>query len=149
MAFLTNCLIDGIGEECSGGEAALSQTLLRIFAQAGGFFSFCSSYPAIRFFVSPPSVRNHPSWYPRFRPDILRALQKVLLGRPINLQLLEDHHGVLDPDGIHYNIMSGINYVQDLHDQAVRLMLQPPPDTTIRLLYRLLDLFLISVYTLT
>ena len=31
MSFLTNCLVDGVGEEGKGGEAALSQTLMQIF----------------------------------------------------------------------------------------------------------------------
>ena len=95
-------------------------------------FSFCQSYPALRCFLSPPNVRNRPYWYPRFRPIILRALHHILLSRPNNLQLLEDHQGELDPDGIHFNIMSGTNFVQDLHYQAVQLILQPPPDTSIR-----------------
>ena len=135
MAFLTNCIIDAVGEECSEGEAGLSKILLTLFVQAGGIFNFCQTFPAIRFFISPPSVRNRPSWYPRFRPVILRALQQVLLTRPSNLQLLEDFSGTLDPDGIHYNILSGMNYVQDLHDQVVQLLQQPPPDPSIRYSY--------------
>ena len=55
-----------------------------------------------------------------------------MLSRPPNLQLLEDHPGELDPDGIHFNIMSGVNFVQDLHDQAVQLALQQTPDVTVR-----------------
>ena len=100
MAFLTNMIVDGIGEDCSGGEGPLTQTLLKIFSHTGGIFEFCQTFPALRFFISPPSVRNKP--------------------------------GVLDPDGIHFNIMSGINYVQDLHDQAVQLSLMPPPDPKLR-----------------
>lgn len=132
MSFLTNMLIDGIGENCSGGEGALNTTLMQIFTTSGGVFSFCSTYPNLRFFLSPPNIRNRPYWYPRFRPIILRALQHIMLSRPPNLQLLEDHPGELDPDGIHFNIMSGVNFVQDLHDQAVQLALQQPPDVTVR-----------------
>ena len=40
MSFLTNCLIDGLGEDCLGGEAALTQTLMKIFVNPGVFFSF-------------------------------------------------------------------------------------------------------------
>ena len=36
MSFLTNCLVDGVGEEGKGGEAALSQTLMQIFGGSGG-----------------------------------------------------------------------------------------------------------------
>ena len=132
MAFLTNMIADGIGEDCSGGEGALTQTLLKIFTHTGGIFGFCQSFPALRFFISPPSIRNKPSWYPRFRPIILRSLQQVLQTRPPNLQLLEDHPGVLDPDGVHFNILSGIDYVQNLHDQAVQLSLVAPPDPKLR-----------------
>ena len=131
MSFLTNCLIDGIGEECSG-EGIIVQTLLSIFSGPGGIFAFCQSYPTLRCFISPPNVRNRPYWYPRFRPIILRVLQQVMLGRPINLQLLEDYPGELDPDGVHFSIMSGVNFVHDLHDQAVQLANQAPPDTQVR-----------------
>ena len=92
MSFLTNCLIDGLGEDCSG-EGAIVQSLMAIFSGQGGVFAFCQSYPAIRCFISPPNVRNRPHWYPRFRPIILRVLQQIMLGRPLNLQLLEDHPG--------------------------------------------------------
>ena len=40
MAFLTNMLIDGLGEDCSGGESTLNQLLLMIFAQTGGCLPF-------------------------------------------------------------------------------------------------------------
>lgn len=132
MSFLTNCLIDGLGEDCLGGEAALTQTLMKIFVNPGGVFQFCQSYPMLRCFISPPNLRSRPFWYPRFRPVILRVLQQVLLSRPVNLQLLEDFQGDLDPDGVHFSIMAGVNFVQDLHDQAVQLILAPPPDPVIR-----------------
>lgn len=135
MSFLTNCLIDGIGDECSGGEGALNQTLMNIFNSTGGVFAFCQTYPNLRCFISPPNVRNRPQWYPKFRPIVLRQLQTILLSRPPNLQLLEDHPGELDPDGVHFNIMSGVNFVQDLHDQAVQLALLDPPDTRIMLVH--------------
>ena len=96
MAILTNCLIDGIGEECSGGEGALNTTLMNIFTSPGGIFAFCQTYPNLRCFISPPNIRNRPHWYPRFRPIILRQLQHIMLSRPPNLQLLEDHPGLLD-----------------------------------------------------
>ena len=86
----------------------------------------------LRCFISPPNLRSRPFWYPRFRPVILRVLQQVLLSRPVNLQLLEDFQGDLDPDGVHFSIMAGVNFVQDLHDQAVQLILAPPPDPVIR-----------------
>ena len=132
MSMLTNIVIDGIGEECAGGEGALSQVLLSMFVNSGGLFSFAQSYPTIRMFIAPPGVRNRPAWYPRFRPVILRVLQQVLQNRPPNLELLEDFQGDLDPDGIHYSIMSGVNFVQDLHDQSCQLLLQPPRDPRIR-----------------
>ena len=97
----------------------------------GGYSHFVSHFPE---FVS---LSRHQvlGIDPRFRPVILRALQQVLLTRPSNLQLLEDFSGTLDPDGVHYNILSGMNYVQDLHDQVVQLSQQPPPDPSIRYSY--------------
>ena len=50
MSFLTNCLVDGIGEEGKGGEGALNQTLINIFSGSTTLFTFCQSFPAIRFF---------------------------------------------------------------------------------------------------
>ena len=127
MSFLTNCLVDFIGEECSG-EGVIAQALLSILTGPGGVFAFCQSYPTLRCFLSPPNVRNRPSWYPCNRPIILRVLHQIMVGRPVNLQLLEDHPGELDPDGIHFSKMSGVNFVKDLHDQAVQLAHQAPPD---------------------
>ena len=132
MSFITNCLVDGIGEEGKGGEAALSQTLMQIFGGPSGVFAFAQSYPTVRFFISPPNVRNKPTWFPRFRPVVLQALQQIMSNRPPNLQILEDKPGELDPDGIHFSLMAGILYVQDLHDQAVQLMLAAVPDPKIR-----------------
>ena len=66
------------------------------------------------------------------RAVIIRALQQSLLERPSNLQILEDFSGDLDPDGIHFSIMSGILFVQDLHDQVSQLLLLPAPDPRIR-----------------
>ena len=105
---------------------------MQLFINGGGIFDFCRSYPSVRFFIAPPNIRNKPSWYPRFRPTVLRVFQQVLSGRPQNLQSLEDYPGTLDNDGIHFNIMSGILYVQDMFDQSVQLMLQPSPDVSIR-----------------
>ena len=116
MSFITNCLVDGIGEEGKGGEAALSQTLMQIFGGPSGVFAFTQSYPTV----------------PRFRPVVLQALQQIMSNRPPNLQILEDKPGELDPDGIHFSLMAGILYVQDLHDQAVQLMLAAVPDPKIR-----------------
>ena len=45
---------------------------------------------------------------------------------------LEDKSEELDPDGIHFSLMAGILFVQDLHDQAVQLMLTAMPDPKIR-----------------
>ena len=132
MSILTNFIIDGVGEECVGGEGALSQVLMTVFASSEGLFNFAQSYPTIRMFIAPPGVRNRPSWYPRFRPVVLRLLQQHLLNRPPNLELLQDFQGDLDPDGVHFSILSGVSFVQDLHDQACQLMLQPPSDPQIR-----------------
>ena len=132
MSFVTNILIDGIGEEGGGGEGALSKTLMDIFSSNIGVFTFCQTFPSVRFFICPPNIRNKPNWFPRFRPTTLRMLQQILTERPPNLQVLEDFSGDLDPDGIHFSIMSGVLFVQDLHDQIAQLLLSPPPDPRIR-----------------
>ena len=63
---------------------------------------------------------------------MLRMLQEVMTQRPQNIQVLEDHQGDLDPDGIHFSIMGGVLFVQNLHDQAVQLSLVQPPDPVLR-----------------
>ena len=80
----------------------------------------------------PPSLRVKPSWYPRFRPVILQTMLQLLGSRPSNLQILQDFSSDLEPDGIHFSIMGGVTFVQDLHDQSLALMSQPPPDIVLR-----------------
>ena len=45
MALLTNIIIDGLGDECAGGETTLAQILMQIFINGGGIFDFCRSLP--------------------------------------------------------------------------------------------------------
>ena len=130
MSFLTNPIIDGIGEEANEGN--MIQILTQLLVQPGGVFSFCQSFPMVRMFLSPPNLRVKPSWYPRFRPVILQTMLQLLGSRPSNLQILQDFSSDLEPDGIHFSIMGGVTFVQDLHDQSLALMSQPPPDVVLR-----------------
>ena len=84
------------------------------------------------FYPPPPNLRVKPSWYPRFRPVILQTMLQLLGSRPSNLQILQDFSSALEPDGIHFSIMGGVTFVQDLHDQSLALMSQPPPDIVLR-----------------
>ena len=52
MSFLTNPIIDGIGEEANEGN--MIQILTQLLVQPGGVFSFCQSFPMVRMFLSPP-----------------------------------------------------------------------------------------------
>ena len=71
-------------------------------------------------------------WYSRLRPTIIRVLHRFLQTKPPNLQVLDDFSGDLEKDGVHYSILSGVNFVKGLADQAVELSRVAPPDPTVR-----------------
>ena len=52
------------------------------------------------------------------------------------VQILDDFAGDIDRDGIHYSILSGINFVKSLVDQSTELVKVAPPDPSAR--YQLL-----------
>ena len=145
MSLLTNIYCDELGDGCDDG--TLNQANLKIFSGPQGIFPFCASFPTVRMFLALPNVRERPYWYPKFRPNILRALHQVMISRPPNLQLLEDFQGALDPDGVHFQIMEGVNFAHFLVDQACVLMSQPVPEVTLRYicifvsLFKLLNIF--------
>ena len=126
LTFMTNLLIDGLTEEANDG--SITQLFLQLFTQNGGIFSFCQSFATVRVFIAPPNIRTRPSWFPRLRPSIIRLFHQFLRERPANLQILSDYSGELDPDGIHFNIWAGVNFVKGLADQVTELMQTAPPD---------------------
>ena len=131
LSFLTNIIVDTLSEDSN--EASLNQLFIELFTQTNGLFSFCSTFPTVRVFLAPPNVRLRPNWYSRLRPTIIRVLHQFLQTRPPNLQLLEDYSGDLEKDGIHYNILAGINFVKGLADQVIELMKSAPPDPNVKL----------------
>ena len=130
MSFLTNMLCDELNEASSDG--GLNQALFKILSSQNGVFPFCQSFPNVRMFLALPNVRNRPYWYPKFRPSILRTLHQMMTARPPNLQLLEDFQGGLDSDGVHFQIMDGVNFAHSLVDQVVALVTKPVPEISIR-----------------
>ena len=56
----------------------------------------------------------------------------MMTARPPNLQLLEDFQGGLDSDGVHFQIMDGVNFAHSLVDQVVALVTKPVPEVSIR-----------------
>ena len=136
MSYLTNLLVDDLDEDANEGN--LNQFFLELFTHAEGLFVFCQSFPMVRIFLAPPNVRNRPAWYSRLRPTVIRVLHQFMQSRPPNLQLLDDFSGDLEKDGVHYSILSGINFVKSLVDQAMTLVKTAPPDTSSR--YRLITL---------
>ena len=131
VSFLTNVLVDSLEEDAN--EASLNRLFIELFTQADGLFNFCATFPAIRVFIAPPTVRLRPTWYSRLRPSVIRVLHHFLQTRPPNLQILEDFSGDLEKDGIHYNIMAGVNYVKSLADQVIELVKTAPPDPMVKL----------------
>jgi len=134
LSYLTNVLIDALGEDAN--EGCLTQLFIELFTQSDGLFGFCQSFPMVRMFIAPPNVRMRPVWYSKLRPTIIRVLHQFLRSRPPNLQILDDFAGDIDRDGIHYSILSGINFVKSLVDQSTELVKVAPPDPSAR--YQLL-----------
>ena len=130
LSYLTNILVDSLGEDSNEGD--LNQIFLELFTHNDGLFSFCQSFPTVRVFLSPPNVRLKPTWFSRLRPSIIRVLHRFLQSRPPNLQILDDFAGDVDKDGIHYSILSGINFVKSITDQAVELVKTACPDPSVR-----------------
>ena len=130
LSYLTNILVDSLGEDSNEGD--LNQIFLELFTHNDGLFSFCQSFPTVRVFLSPPNVCLKPTWFSRLRPSIIRVLHRFLQSRPPNLQILDDFAGDVDKDGIHYSILSGINFVKSITDQAVELVKTACPDPSVR-----------------
>jgi len=73
------------------------------------------------FFLSPPTIRTTPVWYGKLQPRItklvykhLKELQPRLLPLPAYLM---DSSG-LDSDGVHFNAVTGFDYVIYLIDKS-------------------------------
>ena len=130
ISYLTNIIVDTLGEDSN--EGCLNQFFIDLFTQGDGLFGFCTSFPTVRIFLAPPNVRLRPMWYSRLRPTIVRVLHRFLQTRPPNLQILEDFSGDLEKDGVHYSILSGVNFVKSLADQAIELSRVAPPDPSVR-----------------
>ena len=130
LSYLTNILVDSLGEDSNEGD--LNQIFLELFTHNDGLFSFCQSFPTVRVFLSPPNVRLKPTWFSWLRPSIIRVLHRFLQSRPPNLQILDDFAGDVDKDGVHYSILSGINFVKSITDQAVELVKTACPDPSVR-----------------
>ena len=130
LSYLTNILVDSLGEDSNEGD--LNQIFLELFTHNDSLFSFCQSFPTVRVFLSPPNVRLKPTWFSWLRPSIIRVLHRFLQSRPPNLQILDDFAGDVDKDGVHYSILSGINFVKSITDQAVELVKTACPDPSVR-----------------
>lgn len=126
LSFLTNVLVDSLGEDSNEGD--LNQLFIELFTQSNGLYDFCQAFPGVRVFLAPPNVRITPCWYSRLRPTIVRVLHRFLQTKPSNLQILEDFSGDIEKDGVHYSILSGINFVKSLADQAMELFKTPISD---------------------
>ena len=130
LSFLTNILIDSLTEESTEGD--LQMLLSELFVDPGGLFTFCTTFPGIRVFLSPPNIRMKPAWYSRMRPTIIRTFHQFLQTGPCNLQAIEDFSGDLEPDQIHFTILSGIYFVQHLVDRVCELLSTPMPAKPVR-----------------
>ena len=131
LSYLTNVIVSSLGEDSN--EGCLNQLFLELFSQNNGLFAFCQSYPQVRIFLAHPNIRLQPSWYSRLRPVIIRVMHRFLQTKPPNLQILDDYSGDLEKDGVHYSILSGINFVKSLVDQAMELFRSEAPDPTVKL----------------
>ena len=131
LSVLTNFLCDELDEDSN--EGSIDQCLVKCLTSSDGIFTFCTGFPQVRFFLSPPNLRTKPTWFPRLRPLILRLLHHYLSNSPPNLLLLDDFCGDLDPDCVHFTILAGVNFVHFMVDQAAELLAKPPTDAVARL----------------
>ena len=139
ISFLTNILVDTLGEDSNEGD--LNPLFIELFTQSNGLFDFCKSFPLVRVFLAPPNIRLKPMWYSRLRPTIIRVLHRFLQTRQPNLQILDDFAGDLEKDGVHYSILAGVNFVKSVADQA--LVKAAPPYPAVRLAWVFFCLVLI------
>ena len=135
-------LIDSLSEDAN--EGCLTQLFIELFTQSDGLFGFCQSFPMVRMFIAPPNVRLKPMWFSKLRPTIIRLLHQFLRSRPPNLQVLDDFAGDIDRDGVHFSILSGINFVKSLVDQSVELAKVASPDPSVRYLFPFMDSYIIN-----
>ena len=87
LSVLTNILIDHLTENATDGD--LQQLFSELFVNDGGIYNFCSTFPDLRIFISPPNVRLTPTWYSRLRSSIVRTFHQFLEAGPPNLQAIE------------------------------------------------------------
>jgi len=77
------------------------------------------------YFLAPPNVRSTPKWYGRLLPRISRLVYKHLKEtQPRIIPLpayLMDCSG-LDSDGVHFNAVTGYEYVIHLIDKSRYLL---------------------------
>ena len=121
----TNLVKDTLGETAS--EAALSQLMIELFedGQHEGLFKTFSSFKDVEFFIALPNHRTRPTWYPGFRPTVIRHFIEMVRKGPENLRLIDDLPYELDPDQVHFTILGGIAYIKHLIDESTRLFSKP------------------------
>ena len=130
LSVLTNILVDHLTENSTDGD--LQQLFSELFVNDGGIYNFCSTFPDLRIFISPPNVRLTPAWYSRLRSSIVRTFHQFLESGPPNIQAIEDFSGEFERDQVHYTILSGIYYVQHLVDRVCEMLEKPKPIKPVR-----------------
>ena len=73
------------------------------------------------YFLAPPTVRTRPSWYLPMFPSMMRSLVGSLRAHNPALTTLRAFLATpkdLDSDGVHFNALSGRDYVLYLLDQS-------------------------------
>ena len=118
-------MCDFLTEDIDARPGQLSLLMETVFRGESGFTQICKMLPNVDIFISPPNIRNRPSWYPSYRREVLAAVSIEVDTGPSNLHLLDDFMGVLESDGIHFNILSAINFAKNLADQSLALKARP------------------------
>ena len=107
--------------EESGSIANRVEPIFREFASV--ISAEASKYAGRYYLVSPPMYRKTPLWYRDGLSEVMARFPVSFKELPRNVLLMSSFNNpVLDPDGVHLSAYSGLEYVQHLFDDAVRVI---------------------------
>ena len=107
--------------EESGSIANRVDPIFREFASLIG--EEATKHAGRYYLVSPPMYRKTPLWYRDGLSELMARFPVCFRELPRNVLLMSSFNNpVLDPDGVHLSAYSGLEYVQHLFDDAIRVI---------------------------
>ena len=81
------------------------------------------STPGRNFLISPPMYRKTPLWYRDGMPEIMTKFSEIMSGRRESVYLMSSFpNPVLEDDGVHLSLYSGLEFVLHLFDEATSVL---------------------------